>query len=72
MSPTNWNWRTTVTTTYQTLRLWWAYLTNSLGEYIVTSLWERIICIIPGGDLPINSFTSRTWVSTSWVWRTLI
>ena len=69
---TNWTWRTPVNTTYQMLRLWWAYLLDYLWDYILDSNWERIVTIVPWGDLPMNDWGSRTWVSTSWVWRTAI
>ena len=56
---TNWNWRTAITTTWNTPRLWWAYLLDHTWDYILDSNWERIITIIPWWDLNINTWVSR-------------
>lgn len=64
-----WTWRTPVTTTWDKIRLWWAYLQDYLWNYILTNNGDRIVVIIQWGDLPINTWWSRAWVSTSWTWR---
>lgn len=46
----NWIWRTPVNTTYQMLRLWWAYLMNNAWQYILTKSWSKIIVKVPWGD----------------------
>ena len=47
-------------------------MTNSIGEYILTANSEKIIVLVPGGDLPMNTWTSREIPTTSWSTRTVI
>lgn len=73
MSPTNWTWRTPITTTWDKIRLWWAYLQDNNWDYILDSNSERIITIVVWWDLPINTWLwiTRPWPS-SWTWRPTI
>lgn len=55
------------------IRLWWAYLQDYLWNYILTNSGDRVIVIVPWGDLPINTWNQiiRPWAS-SWDWRPII
>lgn len=72
MSPTSYTTRPTVNTTYQVLRLWWAYLMNNLWQYILTKSWARIIVKVRWWSLNITSYNTRPVVNTSYNVRPII
>lgn len=51
--------RTIPTTSWDNARLWWAYLVDINWDYILTSNSERIVIIVPWGDLPITDWEIR-------------
>ncbi len=61
--------RTIPSTSYSITRLWGAYLVNTLWEYILTMAWERIVVIVPWGDLPIISYQTKTIPNTPYSTR---
>ena len=71
--PTPWTPITRPTNTPWTFaRLGGAYLTNTLGEFITTMAWEKIIVIVPWGELSITSWNWRTSPTTAWTPRPTI
>jgi hypothetical protein len=57
--PTTWTQRTKPSSSWSWVRLWGAYLVNTLGEYILTNNSEKIIVIVPWGDLSVSAWTWR-------------
>ena len=66
---TNYNTRPDITSSYNLTRIGGAYLVTSIWEYITTSTGERIIVRVRWGTLPLDIYSTRDIINSSYTPR---